>query len=79
VEVTGCGEADVQAQIKAIQAAEDIQREAAARALSDAIDPFTRTVDCSDCTKDVGLAVGTPAPGDGGAVGSIPDAGGRGS
>jgi hypothetical protein len=78
VDVTGCGQADVQAQIKAIQGAENAQRKAAARALSDAIDPFTRTVDCSDCTKDAGADGGTSAPGDGGADGSIPDAGGGG-
>lgn len=49
LDLTGCGMADLRSQIAAVQAAEDGPRQAAANALSDAIDPFVRTVDCSDC------------------------------
>lgn len=49
LDLTGCGQADLNSQISAIQAAEDSQRQASANALSAAIDPFVRVVDCSDC------------------------------
>jgi hypothetical protein len=49
LDLTGCGMADLTSQIQAIQAAEDSQRQAAANALSAAIDPFVRAIDCSDC------------------------------
>ena len=49
LDLTGCGTDDLTRQIAAIQAAEDASRQAAANALSAAIDPFVRVVDCSDC------------------------------
>lgn len=49
LDLTGCGMADLQTQIAATQAAEDSQRQASANALSAAIDPFVRVIDCSDC------------------------------
>ena len=49
LDLTGCGMDDLTSQIAAIQAAEDGPRQAAANALSAAIDPFVRVVDCSDC------------------------------
>jgi hypothetical protein len=49
IDVTGCGRADIQSQIQAIGDAERTPREAAARAQSDALDPFIRIIDCSDC------------------------------
>ncbi len=51
VDVTGCGQAEVLSKVKAIQESENQARKAAARALSGAIDPFVRTVDCSECQK----------------------------
>jgi hypothetical protein len=52
IDVTGCGRADIQAQITAIQTSEDQQRQTGANALSGAIDPFTDTIDCSDCDDE---------------------------
>jgi hypothetical protein len=49
LDLTGCGMDDLQSQVAAIHAAEDGPRQAAANALSGAIDPFVRIVDCSDC------------------------------
>jgi hypothetical protein len=49
IDVTGCGRADIKAQIQAIGDAERTPREAAARAQSDALDPFIRIIDCSAC------------------------------
>ena len=49
LDLNGCSTADLTSQIQAIHDAEDGPRQAAANALSGAIDPFTRTVDCSDC------------------------------
>jgi Domain of unknown function (DUF4157) len=51
VDVTGCGQDDVTSKVQAIQDAEEPARRAAAQARSDAIDPFVRTIDCSDCEK----------------------------
>ena len=51
LDITGCGQADLNSQIGAIQDAENTPRQAAAQALSDAIDPFVRTIDCSDCQQ----------------------------
>jgi hypothetical protein len=65
VDVTGCSQEDVQSKVQAIQDAEEAPRQAKARALSAAIDPFVRTVDCSDCKA---------APSDAG-PGAKPDAG----
>lgn len=49
LDLIGCSQDDLTQQIAAMQAAEDAQRQAAANALSGAIDPFSRTVDCSSC------------------------------
>jgi len=51
VDVIGCGQDDVTSKVQAIQDAEEPKRQAAAQARSDAIDPFVRTIDCSDCEK----------------------------
>jgi len=51
VDVTGCGQDDVTSKVQAIHDAEEPARQAAAQARSDAIDPFVRTIDCSDCDK----------------------------
>jgi len=51
VDLTGCGRDDINSQIGAIQDAENTPRQAAAQALSDSLDPFVRTIDCSDCQK----------------------------
>lgn len=49
VDVTGCGQDGVKSAIDAIHDPEAQQREDAANALSAAIDPFTVTVDTSEC------------------------------
>ncbi len=49
LDLTGCGRDDIQTQVDAIRSTEEATRQAAAPALSDAIDPFFRTVDCADC------------------------------
>lgn len=51
LDITGCGRDGINRQIGAIQDAENTPRQAAAQALSDSIDPFMRTIDCSDCQK----------------------------
>jgi hypothetical protein len=67
VDVTGCSQEDVQSKVQAIQDAEEAPRQAAARALSAAIDPFMRTVDCSDCpTKAAAPDAGAGAKPDAG-------------
>jgi hypothetical protein len=67
VDVTGCGKDDIAQQVQAIGDAEDAARQTAANALSGAIDPFVRSIDCSDCEK------GSAAPHAG--QGTGPDAG----
>jgi len=54
VDVTGCGEDEIKKKVQAITDAEDSTRKAKAKALSDAIDPFVRVIDCSDCDKAPG-------------------------
>jgi hypothetical protein len=49
IDLTGCGTDDLLSQAKAMAQAEDTTRKAAANALSGAIDPFDKTVDCSAC------------------------------
>jgi hypothetical protein len=51
VDVTGCGQNDISNKVQAITDAEEPPRQAKAKALSEAIDPFARTFDCSDCDK----------------------------
>jgi len=51
VDVTACGEEEATSKVQAIHDAEEKARQAAAQARSDAIDPFVRTIDCSDCEK----------------------------
>jgi hypothetical protein len=48
LDLTGCGSADLRAQVTAIHDAEAAQRQATTDALSAQIDPFTREVDL-DC------------------------------
>jgi len=55
IDITGCGRDEILNKVKAIQGAENAARKAAARALSAAIDPFQRSVDCSDCQKHAGV------------------------
>ncbi len=45
LDLTGCGSAELHAQVAAIHDAEAVQRQADADALSAEIDPFTREVD----------------------------------
>jgi hypothetical protein len=62
-DVTACGEAAIKSQVKALQSAENNARQNAARSLSNQIDPFTRTVDCSPCYKKAGPPdAGAPLP-----------------
>ena len=49
--VTGCGESDIKDQVQALHDADEQKRQANAQALSDAIDPFTKSIDLSDCQK----------------------------
>ncbi len=49
VNITGCGESDIKDQVQALHDADEQKRQADAQALSDAIDPFTRSIDLSDC------------------------------
>jgi hypothetical protein len=51
VDVTACGEEEATRKVQAIHDAEEPARRAAAQARSDAIDPFVRPIDCSDCEK----------------------------
>jgi hypothetical protein len=63
LDITGCGRDGINSQIGALQDAENTPRQNAAQALSDSIDPFARTIDCSDCEKQ------SAAPGAGQAAG----------
>lgn len=65
LDITGCGRDDVNSQLGALQEAENTPRQAAAQALSDAIDPFVRTIDCSDCEQQHSTA---PIPGPSGSA-----------
>ena len=49
INLTGCGQDDIQSQVQALHDADEAPRHANAQALSDAIDPFTRSVDLSKC------------------------------
>lgn len=49
VDVTGCGLGDITKKVQAITDAEEPPRQANAQTLSDAIDPFVSTIDCSGC------------------------------
>ena len=49
IDITGCGQGDLQSQITTMVTNEDAQRQASANALSNAIDPFVATIDCSSC------------------------------
>ena len=51
VDITACGKDDATTQIQAMHDADEQKRQADAQALSDAIDPFTKSIDLSDCTK----------------------------
>jgi Domain of unknown function (DUF4157) len=51
VDITACGQDDAASKVQAIQDAEEPARRAAAQARSNAIDPFVRPIDCSDCEK----------------------------
>jgi hypothetical protein len=49
INLTGCGQSDVQSQVQALHDADEQTRQSNAQALSDAIDPFTRSIDLSKC------------------------------
>ncbi len=51
VNLTGCGESDVTSQVQTLHDTDEQKRQADAQALSDAIDPFTKSIDLSDCQK----------------------------
>ena len=51
INITGCGESDIQSQVEAKHDADEQKRQADAQALSDAIDPFTKSIDLSKCEE----------------------------
>jgi hypothetical protein len=51
VNLSACGEADATAQVQTLHDTDEQKRQADAQALSDAIDPFTKSIDLSDCQK----------------------------
>jgi hypothetical protein len=51
IKITACGEDDATSQVQALHDADEQKRQANAQALSDAIDPFTKSIDTSDCDK----------------------------
>jgi hypothetical protein len=51
VNITACGKDDAAAQVQQMHDADEQKRQSDAQALSDAIDPFTKSIDLSDCTK----------------------------
>ena len=51
INITACGEGDATDQVQAIHDADEQKRQSDAQALSDAIDPFTKSIDLSDCQK----------------------------
>jgi hypothetical protein len=51
VNVNACGESDATNQVQAMHDADEQKRQSDAQALSDAIDPFTKSIDLSDCQK----------------------------
>jgi hypothetical protein len=52
INVTACGLDEVTKKVEKIHLDEDAKRQEAARNESDKIDPFNKTVDCSDCYKE---------------------------
>ena len=51
VNITACGESDATSQVQTLHDADEQKRQGDAQALSDAIDPFTKSIDLSDCQK----------------------------
>jgi len=51
INITGCGESDATNQVQVMHDADEQKRQSDAQALSDAIDPFTKSIDLSDCQK----------------------------
>lgn len=51
INLTACGESDATSQVQAAHDADEQKRQSDAQALSDAIDPFTKSIDLSDCQK----------------------------
>jgi len=51
IKITGCGESDIESQVQAKHDADEQKRQADAQALSDAIDPFTKSIDLSKCEE----------------------------
>lgn len=52
INVTACGMDEATKKVEKIHLDEDANRQEAARKQSDKIDPFNKTVDCSDCYKE---------------------------
>lgn len=51
VNITACGQDDATAQVQQLHDADEQKRQSDAQALSDAIDPFTKSIDLGDCQK----------------------------
>jgi hypothetical protein len=51
ISITACGESDATSEVQAVHDADEQKRQSDAQALSDAIDPFTKSIDLSDCQK----------------------------
>ena len=51
VNITACGESDAATQVQQLHDTDEQKRQSDAQALSDAIDPFTKSIDLSDCQK----------------------------
>ena len=51
IKITGCGESDIESQVQAKHDADEQKRQSDAQALSDAIDPFTKSIDLSKCEE----------------------------
>jgi hypothetical protein len=51
VNITACGQDEATAQVQQLHDTDEQKRQSDAQALSDAIDPFTKSIDLSDCQK----------------------------
>lgn len=51
VNINACGESDATSQVQQMHDSDEQKRQSDAQALSDAIDPFTKSIDLSDCQK----------------------------
>jgi hypothetical protein len=51
INITACGESDATDKVQALHDADEQKRQSDAQALSDAIDPFTKSIDLSKCQE----------------------------